>query len=102
MFPKFKIQSGLIKITGECINVFPYEFGVQWDSQKSKTIGKGNNYKFVVDVNGEKGELFISDRVLQKLEETDFQELLLSDLNLNTTVTDFNIVLQDTYRDWLR
>lgn len=101
MFPKFKIQSGLINITGECVKKFPYEFGVFWGKEKDKTIGKGNQYKFQVDVNGDKGELFISDKILEKMERSDFQEILLSDLTLQTTIMDFNIVLQETYKDWI-
>lgn len=101
MYPKLKIESGKLSISGECIKELPYEFGIQWEGKKEKTLWNGTNYKFKMNVNGDKGELIISDKILQGMEKQNFQELLLSEVNFGTNLTDFSIIIKDVYKFWL-
>lgn len=100
MFPKLKIESGKISITGECIEEIPYQYGVQWKEHDSG-FNTGNLYKFELEVNGDKGDITISDEVLKTLNKREFQELLLSELHFNTNVMEFSIILKDWYKFWL-
>lgn len=54
-----------------------------------------------MNVNGDKGELIISDKILQGMEKQNFQELLLSEVNFGTNLTDFSIIIKDVYKFWL-
>jgi len=54
-----------------------------------------------MNVNGDKGNITLSDNLLKKLEHSDFQEILISNLDLNTNLMDFNLVLNELYREWI-
>lgn len=101
MYPKLKIESGKLSISGECIEEIPYKYGVQW-KVSGPGFTTGNLYKFKLDVNGDVGEITISDRVLETLRDRpDFRDLLLSELNFGTNLTDFSIIIKDVYKFWL-
>jgi hypothetical protein len=100
MFPKFRIEAGMVNINGETIEEMPIYCGVQWKEEKDQSITakRGYYYRFKVNVNGEVGNLTISELVLKKLQEADFQEILLSELDMNTNLTEFRDALFETYR----
>ena len=99
MFPKLQIESGSLKITGECIEKIPFEYGVKWKEQEKFDVG--NLYKFNLDVNGEKGVITLSDQVLNVLSNSSFNELLISDLTFDTSLPEFRLILHDVYKNWI-
>lgn len=101
MYPKLKIESGKLSIVGECVEVIPYEYGVQWKASEAG-FNTGNLYKFQLEVNGDKGNITLSDEVLKTINsKPEFRELLVSELNFGTTLIDFSIIIKDVYKFWL-
>ena len=49
MYPKLKIESGKLSITGECIEEIPYKYGVQWKANGAG-FNTGNLYKFWLEI----------------------------------------------------
>ena len=101
MYPKLKIESGSLSINGECIEEIPYRHGVQWKAN-GPDFTNGNLYKFKLDVNGDIGNLIISDEILKTFtSNSEFRQLLISELNFQTSFTDFSIIIKDVYKFWL-
>lgn len=101
MYPKLKIESGKLSIVGECVEVIPYEYGVQWKAS-GPGFNTGNLYKFELEVNGDKGDITLSDEMLKTISsKPNFRELLISELHFGTTLIDFSIILKDVYKFWL-
>ena len=101
MYPKLKIESGKLNITGECIEEIPYSYGVQWNAS-GPGFTTGNLYKLKLNVNGDVGEITLSDEILKTINsKPDFRQLLIGELNFGTTLTDFTIIIKDVYKFWL-